>query len=187
VRIILTGGIASGKSTIAKELLKYDISIIDSDKISKNIFTRNITKIQKMFATDLKGDALRKYVGDIIFTSPKMRFQLESFMHPKIKNIIKKRERELKGKKYIIDIPLYFETKSFMEDDDFVILVSIPYKDQVERLMRRNNLTKEEANKRIIAQLPTAIKERKSDYIIENTGTIDELKSKVNNLVNKIL
>ena len=105
----------------------------------------------------------------------------------KIKNIIKKRERELKGKKYIIDIPLYFETKSFMEDDDFVILVSIPYKDQVERLMRRNNLTKEEANKRIIAQLPTAIKERKSDYIIENTGTIDELKSKVNNLVNKIL
>lgn len=177
-RIILTGGISSGKSTVVKTLEANGITVIDSDKISKNIFTRNIPMIQEMFDTDLKGQELRSFVGNIIFSQPLMKMKLEAFMHPKIRNVIKTRERELKGVQHLIDMPLYFETKSFLKDD-YVILLSIPYELQLSRLMERNNFTAEEANKRILSQLPTAIKEKKSDYVIKNDGSFEDLENKV--------
>jgi dephospho-CoA kinase len=184
-RIILTGGISSGKSTVAKLLEENGITVIDSDIIAKNIFSRNITTIQKMFDTTLKGNKLRAFVGNIIFSQPLMKMKFEALMHPKIRNIIKTRERKLKGKNHIIDIPLYFETKFFLEED-FVILISIPYETQVKRLMKRNNFTKEEADKRIISQLPTAIKEKKSNYVITNDGSFEDLEKKVNILISEI-
>ena len=184
-RIILTGGIASGKSTVVEKLIAKGIVVIDSDVISRNIFTRNIPTIQKMFDTTLKGKKLRKYVGDIIFANPRMKMQLEAFMHPKIRNVIKTRERALKGMVHVIDMPLYFETKHFLSDD-YVILVTVPYKIQLERLMKRNNFTKDEANARIMSQLPTAIKEKKSDYIIENKGALRTLQAKVNKMIKTV-
>jgi len=177
-RIILTGGISSGKSTVVKTLEQNGIKVIDSDVIAKNIFSRNIPTIQKMFETNLKGNKLRAFVESIIFSQPLMKMKLEALMHPKIRNVIKTREREFKNIPHIIDMPLYFETKHFLKDD-YVILLSIPYETQVERLMKRNNFTRDEADKRIMSQLPTAIKEKKSDYIITNDGTLEELEEKV--------
>ena len=184
-RIILTGGIACGKSTIVEEFKKHDIIVIDSDKIAKNIFTRNIPTIQEMFDTDLKGDELRAYVGKTIFLNPRLKLQLEAFMHPKIRKVIKTKERELKGKKHIIDMPLYFETKHFL-DDDFVILVTVTYETQLQRLMDRNHFIKEDADRRIMAQLPSAIKEKKSDCVIDNNGTIEELQENIQKLIKVI-
>lgn len=173
-RIILTGGISSGKSTVVSILEKNNIVVIDSDKIAKNIFTRNIPKIQEMFDTTLKGDKLRSFVGGIIFSNPRMKMKLEAFMHPKIRKVIQTKERGLKDKLHLIDMPLYFETHNELTND-FVILVSITYENQLHRLMERNKFTKTQANQRIMGQLPTAIKERNADYIIDNNGTMDEL------------
>ncbi len=184
-RIILTGGISSGKSTVVKTLEQKGIIVIDSDKIAKNIFTRNIPKIQEMFDTKLKGVELRSFVGGIIFSNPRMKMKLEAFIHPKIRKVIQTKERELKDKLHLIDMPLYFETKHFLKDD-YVILLSIPYEIQVERLMKRNNFTKVEADKRIMAQLPTAIKEKKSDYVIKNNGTFEELELKVLEMIKEV-
>jgi len=184
-RIILTGGISSGKSTVVKTLEQNGIKVIDSDVIAKNIFSRNIPTIQKMFETDLNGNKLRAFVGSIIFSQPLMKMKLEALIHPKIRNVIKTRERELKDSPHIIDMPLYFETKHFLKDD-YVILLSIPYETQVERLMKRNDFTKEEADKRIMAQLPTAVKEKKSDYIIRNDGSFEELEDKVNLMISEV-
>ena len=184
-RIILTGGISSGKSTVSKTLEKNGIVIIDADVLSFNIFQRNISIIQKMFNTSLRGPELRKFVGTVIFSNPLMKLKLEAFMHPKIRNLIKQRERKYKDIPHVIDMPLYFETKHFL-DDDYVILLSIPYDKQLKRLMKRNNLTEDEANKRILSQLPTAIKEQKSDYIIKNSGTLKTLEKKVEKLVKDV-
>jgi len=185
MRVILTGGIASGKSTVVEILKRHDIIVVDSDIISKNIFTRNIPTIQKMFDTHLTGLELRKYVGNIIFSNPKMKMQLEMFMHPKIKNVIKTRERELKGQKFVIDSPLYFETKQH-SPSDYVLLVSIPYDLQLNRLMTRNNFTKIEADKRILSQLPTAIKAKKSNCIIDNSKDIKFLELQVLEMIENI-
>ncbi len=185
MRIILTGGIGSGKSTIVEMLKKHDIVVIDSDTISKNVFTRNIPAIQDIFATELKGVDLREYVSGIIFSQPKMRMQLATLMHPKIRNIIHQRELELKQIPHVIDMPLYFETKQFV-DDDYIILVKISYEKQLERLMSRSGYTKEESDKRILTQLPTSIKERKSDYIIDNEGTLEELEEKALKMITKV-
>lgn len=176
-RIILTGSISSGKSTVVEALRSSGIVIVDSDEISRNIFTRNIPHIQKMFASELKGQELRRFVGNTIFSNPQKKMQLEAFMHPKIRKVIQTREAKLKSVKHIIDMPLYFETKHFL-NDDYVILLSIPYETQLSRLMERDDLSEDQANNRIMSQIPTAIKERKSDYIITNDGTLDELKEK---------
>lgn len=184
-RIILTGGISSGKSSVVKTLEANGIVVIDSDVIAKNIFTRNIPTIQKMFETDLKGNKLRAFVGSIIFSQPLMKMKLEALMHPKIRNIINTKERKLKGIPHIIDMPLYFEGHN-ENKDDFVVLVSINYNNQLIRLMKRNNFTKEEADKRIMSQLPTVIKEQKSDYIITNDGSINELAEKCLKLLKNV-
>jgi len=186
-RYILTGGIASGKSTVSNLLKLHNIEIIDADKISKNVFSRNIKKIQEIFDTTLTGNKLRAFIADIIFTNPKDKLRFEQFIHPKIRNIIAKKEKALQVKNilYVVDIPLYFETKQFKEDD-FVILVKVSYEIQLTRLIKRNGLTKEEANKRILSQLPTAIKEKHAKYIIDNSKTIEELSKQVKNLITYI-
>ena len=184
-RIILTGGISSGKSTVSKTLERHGITIIDADVLSFNIFRRNTRTIKSMFETNLKSTELRKYVGSVIFSNPLMKLKLEAFMHPKIRNLIKQRERKYKNVPHVIDMPLYFETKHFL-DDDYVILLSIPYDKQLKRLIKRNNLTEDEANKRILSQLPTAIKEQKSDYIIRNSGTLKTLEKKVEKLIEEV-
>ena len=184
-RIILTGGIASGKSTIVETLRENGISIIDSDVISKQVFNANIPKIHKMFDTILEGSELRAFVGSIIFSQPRMKLKLEAFMHPKIREVIQTEEISLKDKPHIIDMPLYFESKNFLKED-YVILVSIPYDIQLQRLMERNGFTEKEANKRILAQLPTSIKENKSDYIIRNEGTIKELHTKIEEMIKEV-
>lgn len=184
-RIILTGGIASGKSTIVESLRKSGISIIDSDVISKKVFDANISEIHKMFDTTLEGSELRALVGSIIFSQPRMKLKLEAFMHPKIREVIQEEEVRLKDTPHVIDMPLYFETKNFLKED-YVIVVSIPYDIQLQRLMDRNSFTEKEANKRILAQLPTAIKEKKSNYIIRNEGTLEELHSKIEIMIKEV-
>lgn len=184
-RIILTGGIASGKTTVAELFKQLGIIVIDADEIAKNIFKRNIPKIQEMFSTSLSGNELRAYVAEQIFSNPRMKFKLESFMHPKIQKIIKKRGSELKNVPHIFDIPLYYETKQII-NDDFVIVVSIKYETQLNRLMERNNLTEEQAKKRILSQLPTAVKEKKANCIIDNNGSLEKLEIKVNELLDKL-
>jgi len=183
-RIILTGGISSGKSTVVKTLEQNGIKVIDSDVIAKNIFSRNIPTIQKMFETDLKGNKLRAFVGSIIFSQPLMKMKLEFLLHPKIKNIIKVRERELikEHQPYIIDMPLYFEGHNEV-NGDYVILISITYENQLNRLMIRNNYTEEEAKMRIMSQLPTAVKAKKSDYILHNDSDIDNLITNVKKMI----
>lgn len=178
-RYILTGGIASGKSTVVEMLKNESIDIIDADIISHKKFTECENEIRSMFNLSESGVELRKSVSNIVFNNPRERLRLENLLLPKIKVEIDLQENKFKDRVYVLDIPLYFEKKTNMKENDYVILVTIPYELQVQRLMQRNNLTKAEADKIILTQLPTSVKEKKSDYIIMNDGSIDDLKTNV--------
>jgi len=185
MRYILTGGIASGKSTVVEILKQHSIKIIDADLISRQVFSENEASIREILDLKTSGNILRKDVGNLVFTKPKMKFKLETFMHPLIRKEMDKQERELKGKVYVLDIPLYFEQKLQM-DNDFVIVMNTPYDTQLQRLMKRNDLSKIEADKRILSQLPTAVKIKKSNYIIDNTQGLDELKINVDKMLEQV-
>lgn len=185
-RYILTGGISSGKSTVVEMLKQHDIEVIDADKISFKIFHDNEDKIREIFETDLIDQELRKYVSKEVFSHPKMRFKLESFMLPLIKEEMKSQELKLNGKLYVLDIPLYFEKRQNVNESDFIILLNIPYKTQVERLMKRDNIDKVAADKKIMSQLPNSVKVKKSDYVIDNNSTLEDLKINVDKMIKEV-
>ena len=188
-RIILTGGIGCGKSTVASLFSMRGIQIIDTDKISKDIFQKNIDKIKEMFnIEDNDIDEIRKIVKKIIFNDKKKKFELETFMHPLILKDISYLEKIfIENKiKYLVDIPLYFETKIFSTPNDYIILVTAPYKIQLNRIMERDKITEDMAKRIIRSQLPSKIKEKKSDCIIINDGGKDELNNKVELCYKKI-
>lgn len=184
-RIILTGGISSGKSTVVEMLKEDGIKVVDGDKISFTVFNENIDNIKEIFETDLNGDELRKYVSNEVFSKPKKRLALEALLHPIIRERIEEEHQSLASEKHILDLPLYFE-RSPKQPDDYVVLVAVPYKTQLERLMKRNNFTKEEADKRILSQMPTAVKAKRSDLVIDNSGDLEKLKKQTLSLIAEV-
>jgi len=186
----LTGGIATGKSTVSKILQDLDIKVIDADKIAHNILKYKDIKNQIINefghnVLDSEGYINRKKLGKIVFEDEQKLRKLESITHPKILEIIEDKINKHKDKEIIVlDAPLLFEsTLDQMVDETWVVYTS--KKIQLKRLQKRNGLNKEDALKRIEAQMPLEKKKNKADIIIENEGTINDLKKKIEKLVEK--
>jgi len=186
----LTGGIATGKSTVSKTLRDLNITVIDADKIAHKVLIREDVK-QKLVnkfsnsVLDSDGNINRKKLGQIVFDDKKKLRELEEITHPKILDIIKKKiDNYDKQELIVLDAPLLFET-SLDEIVDETWVVYTGQETQIERLKSRDGLEREEALKRIKAQMPLAIKKEKADILIENEGSIQALKDKINKLVEK--
>ena len=183
--IVLTGGIATGKSTVSKLLEKEGFNIIDADKVAHGILDENAEGIAMLFGNAYvkEGRVDRKALGTIIFAYMKNREKLENFLHPLIKKEIEKQSAVFEKHKmpYIIDIPLFFETKNY--DIDEVALVYAPLKTQRERLIKRDGFSVEEANNRINAQISIELKKAKSSYVIDNTKDIGDLEDEVKRFI----
>ncbi len=168
----ITGGIATGKSTVLKAFNKQKINVISCDEIVHKLYqnTQVINKINKVF--NLTGDKIdRKKLAQIVFNDKEKKEKLEAIIHPLVRKEI---EKEKRLNEYLfVEIPLLFEAK--MEDlFDKIICVTCDRNTQMQRLCLRDNLTKEEAEKRINLQLDLKIKEEKSDYIIDSNDNIDK-------------
>jgi len=188
----LTGGIATGKSTVCKILKKLGIKIIESDKIAHQVLNLDevIEEVKKHFGEtvlDKDGYIDRKKLGKVVFNEEKKRKQLESITHPKIFELIDKKIDEYQDKKeeiIVLDAPLLFETALDKKVDETWVVYAD--KDtQIKRLEKRDDLNKQAAIKRIDAQIPLKTKVKKADVVIKNEGTINELESKINKLVEK--
>lgn len=182
VVIGLTGSIASGKSTIAHKLSEYGIEIIDADKIAREVVEpgkRAYTEVVEAFGPSiLRPDETidRPQLGERIFNNEKERQTLNSIVHPAIrKEMIERRDRfvERGDEAVVLDIPLLFESKltHFVEK---ILVVSVQPHVQIARLMERNELTSEEAMRRISSQIPVQEKEALADAVIDNNGTKEE-------------
>ena len=169
LKIAITGNIASGKSEVEK-IIAQNFSVFDADKIAHKFL----------------GNVDRRALGEKVFSDPVARKKLEEYIHPKVKDEILKIFSESQGKCVFVSIPLLFET-GFDKLFDKIIFVQCDDKLRLERLMKRNNFTKEQALKRMNAQMPQDDKINKSDFVIHNNSTKEKLAEQVNELLKKIL
>ncbi|PKK94726.1 MAG: dephospho-CoA kinase [Tenericutes bacterium HGW-Tenericutes-5] len=187
IRIGLTGGIASGKSLVSSYFEEQDIVILDADKIYKNLLKTNkilYNEIKKTFQLE---DFTLKQLGEIVFNDQKKLKTLNRIAHPYVIRVFTEQLKKLaKTEDFVVlDIPLLFEAK--MEDFcDVIICVYVDEIIQIERLIKRNNLSEEEALKRISSQMPLSEKCKISDYVIDNSKEREYTLEQFNEIFKKI-
>jgi dephospho-CoA kinase len=185
-RIIgLTGGIASGKSLASQALKGLGMTVIDADDISHEILTTD-TSIRQAVVRTFGKEVLneereidRGKLGRIVFfEKPELRKELEAILHPLIREEMWKRARASSSNDVVLDIPLLIETGA-LERVDLVVVVYATRELQIQRLMARDGISREEAVRRINTQLPLEEKVSSAHYIINNTGTVEETEEQV--------
>jgi dephospho-CoA kinase len=187
--IALTGGIATGKSTVCNLLKLHGFLTIDADKIAHKLLDQNSSKIALMFGDEYveDGKVLRKKLGKIIFSNEENKLKLEALLHPLIKDEIEKESRvfEEQKKPYFIDIPLFFEKMNYPISKSLVVYT--PKEIQIQRLMQRDNITKEEALLKISNQMDIEEKKSMADLIIDNSSNLKNLQNEVERVIKEIL
>lgn len=187
----LTGGIASGKSTVAKMFENLKVPVIDTDKISRELLKKNTEAYfeiiemcgEKVLLTNKELN--RKKLAKAIFEDPEKRQKLNKIVHPKVMNITLseiKRFTMLGEKIIVIDVPLLFET-DFIDLVDETITVFTEKALQLERLIMRDKIDEAYALKKIESQMPLSEKAEKSDYVIDNSKSILTTKKQFNNII----
>jgi len=186
--IVLTGGIATGKSSVCSLLQLYGFKIIDADKIAHQKLDENSGKIAEAFGSEFisEGKVNRKKLGSVIFTDKKARLKLEQILHPLIKEEILTQSAFCEEKEipYIVDIPLFYEKSNY--DIDEVVVVYCTPEQQLQRLIDREGYTHEEAKDRINAQMPIDHKKEKASFVIDNTKNLKHLQKEVDRFIDYI-
>ena len=196
VVIGLTGGIGTGKSTVSQILKEKDFPVIDLDIISHEVikFPKVVEKIVENFGKEVleynnTGNWIvsREKLGRVIFGNRKKRLILNSIMHPEILRIMREKILECKKENKIIfvEIQLLFEVQ-WEKEFDYILLVSAEKDTQVKRILARDKRSKEEALSIINSQMSLDEKKKRSDYVIENDGNIQDLEKKVDDFLKKI-
>lgn len=188
--IVLTGGIASGKSTVSALMRLYGFHIIDADKVAHAVLDANAGEIATLFGDEyiVQNRVDRKKLGTLVFANKKKRLELEALVHPKIKEQILQQAytQEKFGKPYFIDIPLFFEREGAYEVER-VLVVYTPKEIQLERLIKREGLSEQEATQRIESQLPIESKREKATYLIYNDRDLKHLQNECERVKEEIL
>ena len=186
--IALTGGIATGKSSVCSLLQLYGFKIIDADTVAHMMLEIHIDKVSKLFGDEyiFEGKVDRKKLGGLIFSDKSQRLRLEELLHPLIKEEIKKQSAFCESKKvpYIVDIPLFFENKNY--DIDEVAMVYCTKEQQLQRLVDREGLNEVEAQKRVDAQMAIDEKKDLASFVIDNTQNLKHLQKEVDRFVSYI-
>ena len=190
----LTGGMGSGKSTVADCLRSNGIPVIDADVIAHKIMNEESTldKIHEIFGKNVfdKDGSLNKVkFSSVLFTNTVKRKKLNEFVHPKVwTEMMNETEKYVtKGSKVIfLDVPLLIESGWHTRVNE-TWLVKADYNERIERLRLRTNLSTEEIKKRIEIQMPESEKEEYADKIINNDGTIEETGKQVIEELQKII
>ena len=187
--IVLTGSIGTGKSSAAALLSSLGFEIIDADKVAHQVLNAESEKIAEIFGEELvkNNEVDRKALGSIIFADKAKRKVLEDLLHPLIYDEIERQALVLDQKKkpYLVDIPLFFEGGRYPIERTVVVYAT--KEQQLERLMERNGYTKEEAQARIDTQIPVDQKRQKASYVIDNSGTLTQLKAECKRVTKEIM
>ena len=183
----LTGGIATGKSTVSSILREAGAIIIDADAIARDAVKKNLPawhEIVNYFGEKVllpDGEINRTYLGDIIFKDSSKKETLNKIVHPyviqKVAELIEEIVKESPDSIVILDVPLLIEAEMDKGLED-VILVYTPEWIQIERLVERDGITEEEALLKIRSQMPIDKKKEFSTIIIDNSGTIEATKKR---------
>ncbi|CXY67362.1 Dephospho-CoA kinase [Staphylococcus aureus] len=186
----LTGGIASGKSTVSELLSVFGFKVVDADKAAREAVkkgSKGLAQVREVFgdeAIDENGEMNSRYMGDLVFNHPEKRLELNAIIHPIVRDIMEEEKQEYlkQGYNVIMDIPLLFENElENTVDEVWVVYTSESI--QMDRLMQRNNLSLEDAKARVYSQISIDKKSRMADHVIDNLGDKLELKQNLERLL----
>jgi dephospho-CoA kinase len=186
LRVGLTGGIASGKSTVADQLARRGAVVIDADRLAREVVepgTAELAAIAERFpGTVLDGRLDRSAMAAIVFADPQARRDLERIVHP----AVRRRAAELEqaaapGSVVVHMIPLLVETGQ-QADFDLVVVVDVDPETQLSRLLARDGMTRAEAEARLAAQAGRERRLAAADVVIDNSGSVTQLKDQIDDL-----
>ncbi|MGG0027244.1 dephospho-CoA kinase [Bacillus safensis subsp. osmophilus] len=189
----LTGGIASGKSTVSQMIKEQGIRVVDADVIAKEAVAKGTPALQQIvqtFGEDVllpNGELNRQQLGAIIFSDEEKRKQLNAIVHPEVrKEMLKQRDEGVAQQEtfVVLDIPLLFESQLESLVDRIIVVYTTPEL-QLSRLMNRNDLSEEEALNRIHSQQSLEEKCKKADRVVENTQDLAFIRKQLQNILNE--
>ncbi|MDC3415737.1 dephospho-CoA kinase [Aquibacillus salsiterrae] len=189
----LTGGIASGKSSVAKMFTDFHIPIIDADLIARQVVQPGEVAYHQIIehfglpVLDENRSLNRSKLAEIIFSDANKRELLNRIVHPEIRKVmISEKNKRLKEghPSVVMDIPLLFES-NLTQLVDKILVVYVDEKTQLERLKQRNGYSTEEALSRIRSQMPIEDKISLADAVIDNNGTVVQSKQQLHQLINE--
>lgn len=190
----LTGGIASGKTTVARILRSRGCAVVDADELSRRAVqsgTSGFDDIVQAFGRDIvggDGELDRKKLGQIVFSDATSLARLEEIIHPRVRELAAREKDRLKNEGHqfaFYDVPLLFE-KNMTPLFDLVVAVICSRDEQIARLQKRDGFTYEEAQARLAAQMPIEEKAALADDVIKNAGSLGELELSVDKLLKKL-
>jgi len=191
-RVALTGGIASGKSTVANLFAELGVPLIDTDVIAREVVEPGRPALAAIVAAfgpgvlDAQGCLDRRRMRERIFADPAAKQRLEAVLHPAIRAEMERQSRVAGGPYQVLVIPLLAESRR-RDHVDRVLLVDVPEALQVERLALRDGVSREQAEAALNAQATRAERLAIADDVIQNAGRVDELKQQVRALHDKYL
>ncbi len=195
--VVLTGNIASGKSTVAERLVARGAALVDADVLAREVVapgTPGLAEIVAHWGTEVlsaDGSLDRAAMRRIVFADADARHALNAIVHPRVEALRQHRAaaaRAAGAEIVVCDIPLYFESaRDRAGDFDAVILVAASEPIRRARLVERRSLSPEEAQRMIDAQLPDAEKRARADYVIENDGSRESLLEQVDALWERLV
>jgi len=192
MQVGLTGGVASGKSTVAALLRELGAVVVDSDQLAREVVepgTPGLAAVVEAFGervlTD-DGRLDRAALGAVVFADPDLRRRLEAILHP----LIRARSAEIAaaappGALVVHDIPLLVESGQ-ADRFDAVLVVDVPVQTQVDRMVRERGWTRQDAEARVRAQASREERRAVATYVLDNTGTRDDLRERVTEVVGRL-
>ena len=186
----LTGGIASGKSTVSKYLAEKGFKVYDADRIAKNISEKKSVQEEIILTfgneiLDENGNVDRKKLKEIVFENKEKLKQLNAIIHPKVIDFYKELKEQNTDKIIIFDVPLLFESGIDKLCDKILVVIS-DYEIQLNRIVERDKIDRELASKIVKAQLSNEERIKKADVVIENNSSLEDLFEKVERFCEEI-
>jgi len=191
----LTGGVASGKTTVSEVLREEGAILIDADQIARELVqpkTEAWQELVRAFGNEIlerDGSIRRQKLASLIFSNPRQRSVLDRILHPRIREEIRRRLKGIEQKNpealVVIDAPLLIETGGHREMDK-VIVVACTETQQIERLRRRSQLSEDQARAMLSSQMPLEEKKRVADYVIGNDGSPEETRRKARDIFREL-
>ena len=196
LRVGLTGGIATGKSTVSRSFARLGAKVLDADEVAREVVLPGKpawTKLRETFGSEffhsdgkLRRDKLRR----LVFADPELRSRLNAIVHPEVMRAIERRSEEMtslaEDAVVLVDVPLLLEV-GVAHRFDKVIVVYVSESVQIERLRQRDGLSIEEAGQALSAQMDLGEKVKQADFVIDNSGTLEETQSQVEKVWKELL